>query len=82
MPRVTVHESSDGKLHRTYEEYVAHEEALNFSQKWDEAFGLDEKTIFESSEQADATKAFVERYKEQITAVITASKVKRKSPKK
>lgn len=82
MPRITVHESSDGKLHRTYEEYVTHEESLKFSQEWDKSFGLDEQRIFVSPEQADAVKAFVEQYKEQITAVIASSKVKRKSSKK
>lgn len=75
MPLVRVHESSDGKLFKSYDDYVVHEESLKFQENWDKAFNGTEP-CFESKHE-EAFKQFVARNQETLAKIIQGSKVKR-----
>ncbi|HHP6845570.1 TPA: hypothetical protein ACSE8G_003391 [Acinetobacter baumannii] len=76
MPRITVHQASDGTLHRTYDEYAKHEEALRINHAYVES----ELPAF--IDDVDV-KSFILANKNEIEKIILKSKVKRKAqPKK
>jgi len=76
MPRVIVHQATDGTLHRTYDEYVKHEEACRIDDEYDKSslpVHLDHVNV----------KSFIIDNKDVIEQIILKSKVKRKAqPKK
>ena len=79
MPLVRVHEASDGKLFKNYDDFVIHQEGINFQQAWKEAFGED----YFADEQAEANfKLFVEQNTDALVKIIESSKVKHQGGRK
>lgn len=76
MPLVRVHEASDGKLFKNYDDYVVHEEGIKFNQNWDKAFSGAEP-YFEDENHEDMFKQFVAHNQDALVAIIQNSKVKR-----
>lgn len=74
MPLVRVHEASDGKLFKNYEDYVVHEEAIKFNKAWTEKFA----SAFEGNPNLEyAVKEFIQSNQGEVVSLITASTVKR-----
>lgn len=79
MPLVRVHEASDGKLFKSYDDFVIHQEGINFQQAWKKAFGED----YFADEQAEANfKLFVEQNTDVLVKIIESSKVKHQGGRK
>lgn len=76
MPLVRVHEASDGKLFKKFDDYVNHQEGINFQGAWKEAFEGTE--MFASEEDELKFKSFVETNKDALVKIIEDSKVKHK----
>ncbi len=79
MPLVRVHEASDGKLFKSYDDFVIHQEGINFQQAWKKAFDED----YFTDEQAEANfKLFVEQNTDVLVKIIESSKVKHQGGRK
>lgn len=79
MPLVRVHEASDGKLFKSYDDYVVHEEAIKFNATWNEKFA---SKFEDNPELGHAVKEFVQGNQREISKLIESSAVKRKGGKK
>lgn len=80
MPLVRVHESSDGKLFKDYNDYVAHEEGVKFNAIWSKKFA--EKFGDNDAELEHKVKQFIQANQQDIADLIESSAVKRKGGKK
>ncbi|HEO0816990.1 hypothetical protein WKH82_17985 [Acinetobacter baumannii] len=79
MPLVRVHEASDGKLFKNYEDYVIHEEGIKFDAFWADKFS----GVFEGNANLEyAVKQFIKANQAEIVKLIEVSTVKRKGGKK
>lgn len=76
MPLVRVHEASDGKLFKNYDDYLVHEEGLKFEQNWDAAFNGAEP-YFEDEDHEEMFKQFVAHNQDALADLIQKSKIKR-----
>ena len=79
MPLIRVHEASDGKLFKNYEDYVAHEEGIKFDAFWADKFS----SVFEGNANLEyAVKQFIQANQADVVDMIQSSTVKRKGGKK
>lgn len=81
MPLVRVHEASDGRLFKNYDDYVIHEEGIKFQENWNKAFSGAEP-YFEDEGHEAIFKEFVESNQDALVQIIQDSKVKRKGSSK